>query len=139
MKSESTWLMNGWKWILPRNCHKGETGPIAQSIARLLYENAFAPDSHRHNPVTTISHRFGELDRCSSAVFRAYHRRGDRFRWDPTTHKARSLSSTSFGFCGFRLPTRWVSCAKLLIDHTAAQEPHERAGIHPAADRRSTI
>jgi hypothetical protein len=26
-----------------------------------------------------------------------------------------------------------------LIDHTAAQELHERAGIHSAADRRSTI
>jgi hypothetical protein len=26
-----------------------------------------------------------------------------------------------------------------LINHTAAQEPHERAGIHSAADRRSTI
>ena len=47
-------------------------------------------------------------------------------------------------------PTLWILRASdyplvashalnFLIDHTAAQEPHERAGIHSAADRRSTI
>src|SRR5713226_8964071 len=41
-------------------------GPIARSIARLLYENVFALESNRHHIAATVSHRFSGMDRKST-------------------------------------------------------------------------
>jgi len=63
-----------------------------------------------------------------------------RPRWTWTTLEAGLLSSRSPGFCGASDHSLVVSHAlNFLVNHTAAQEPHERAGNHSAADRRSTI
>jgi len=40
-----------------------KNGPIAQSIVRLLYENAVAPESNGYNAVTTVSHRLVGIEK----------------------------------------------------------------------------
>jgi hypothetical protein len=59
--------------------------PIAQFIVRLLYENAFALESHRHNTVATVPHRFVGMEK--KAFFLSHLSKAPRFR---PTHSSQS-------------------------------------------------
>jgi hypothetical protein len=51
------------KLLIPGTARRAKKAPIARSIVRLLYENAFARESHGHNTVTTVSHRFVGIEK----------------------------------------------------------------------------
>jgi hypothetical protein len=81
----------------------------------------------------------GEGARLRKIQLRRFNQRS-RPRWTWRTLGAGLLSSRSPGFCGLQTTHSLCLIAlNFLINHTAAQEPHERAGIHSAADGRSTI